>query len=75
MPLHIDFIKADGDGPEGVWLRSLDNLISTGQITLGGIVLEGNHLMPETMVRFQQAHGFEAFRIDQTAGNSGDKRR
>ena len=70
-PLHIDFIKADGDGPEGSWLRAIDHLLARGVVSLGAIVLEGNGLPSFTLQHFDQQHGFDVYRID----TGFDKRR
>ena len=75
LPLHLDLIKADGDGPEGLWLDALYDLIDAGTVSLGAAVLEGNHLKPETLARLQSIN-FDVYRVDSGVGTHGtDKRR
>ena len=60
----IDLIKMDADGPEGDWLREIDELMTTGQLRVGSIVVEGSNLDPRLMARYQRVHGFTFYRLD-----------
>ena len=50
---HYDFIKLDGDGPEGGWMRAILKLIRRKALTVGAITLEGNNLDADTMRAYQ----------------------
>ena len=69
-PRHYDLIKLDGDGPEGGWMRAIDSLLGQRRVTASAITLEGNNLDIQTMMRFQQRHGYDIYRLD-----IGDDRR
>ena len=63
-PLHYDLLKLDGDGPEGSWMVAIELLIANRQITVDVITLEGNGLAPNTMIQFQQKHGYTIYRLE-----------
>lgn len=66
-PMEVDFIKADGDGPEPLWLHGFAQLMATGRLSLGAILLEGNDLTSDIGLRALmslQRSGFDAFRIN-----------
>lgn len=65
---EIDFIKMDADGPEGGWLRELDEEITAGRLRVEAIVVEGSNLSPIVMQRFQRVHGYTFFRLDEHDG-------
>ena len=39
-----DFVKLDGDGPEGKWLRALDVLLTSKAVAIHTSVVEGNNV-------------------------------
>lgn len=69
-PLHYDLLKLDGDGPEGGWMRAIDNLITKSMLSVDVITVEGNNLAAVTMRRFQRLHGYTIYRLQ-----IGDPRR
>ena len=40
-PVHLDLIKADGDGPEADWLAEIERLLTLWAVTVGALVIEG----------------------------------
>jgi hypothetical protein len=62
--MHYELLKLDADGPEGSWLRSIDKLLSAGSVSIGAIVVEGPHLHPSRVQRFQHVHGHTFYRLD-----------
>ena len=64
----LDLIKMDADGPEGEWMREIEELVRGGALTVRHVVVEGHALGPETMRRFQSDHGYTVLRLDEHDG-------
>ena len=64
----IDFVKLDADGPEGDWLMEIDALTVAGKTNIRTLLVEGSHLSPWTMMRFQRVHGYTVLRMDEHDG-------
>ena len=59
LPLtHLDFIKADADGPEGTWLARIAELIEGGRLSVPTIVIECNGCQPRTLFKLQVCYHF-----------------
>ena len=70
-PVHLDLIKADGDGPEADWLAEIERLLTLRAVTVGALVIEGQFFNSKkrmkaahALSRLQARHGFTAFRLD-----------
>ena len=61
---HLDFIKADADGPEGKWLARMAELIEMGRLSVPTIVIECNGCRPDTLYMFQNVLGYHAYLLD-----------
>ena len=59
----LDLIKMDVDGPEGRLLLEIDELISTGQLTVRNILIEASFVRPAQFYRFQRLHGYTFYRL------------
>ena len=78
-PHHVDLIKLDGDGPEFLWLRAVEQLLSKHNLlTIDAMIVEvqlrdtTSHALnmsrikwARTFAALQQKHGFEFYRLDQ----------
>lgn len=71
QPLHWDFLKLDGDGPENGWLSDVVKLVERRLVTVGAMVVEGNNRMKAGPLMRLQALGFDVYRI----GEISDERR
>ena len=70
-PTHYDLLKLDGDGPEGGWLRAIEDLLTSARVSVMTMVVEGNNLDASVMSRLQRLHGYDIYRLD----DGGDDRR
>lgn len=61
---HIHFIKMDADGPEGSWLRRIDQLITEKKVIIDTMVIEAHDCSAELVQRFQQVHGYHTYLLD-----------
>ena len=64
-PRELDLLKMDADGPEGVWLRLLEQLASEGKLSVGAIIVEGSHLEPTVLRKLDVTHGYTTYRLDE----------
>ena len=61
----LDLVKMDADGPEGAWLAELDEMISARTVKARALIIEGSHLQPHIMQRYQMVHGYTILRLDE----------
>lgn len=64
----IDLIKMDADGPEGMWMQEIEELVRQRRLKVRHIIVEGHGLSPEVMRRFQSEHSYTVLRLDEHDG-------
>ena len=62
--VHVDFIKADADGPEGTWLARIAELIEEGRLNVPTIVVECNGCQAQTLYKLQHQLGYHVYLLD-----------
>ena len=69
LPLHLSFLKLDGDGPEPGWLDTFEQLLSSTRHRLSVDAVSVEHtthahgLNARTLRLLQSKHGFDVYRL------------
>ena len=63
-PCDYELLKLDGDGPEGAWLRRVEELIEAGSLTARTIAVECNGCTIDVLIKLQQRHRYAVYALD-----------
>lgn len=60
----FELLKLDADGPEGSWLHRIDHLITSGDVNIKTMVVEGHNVSAGILHRMQKTHGYGVYLLD-----------
>lgn len=58
-PMEYELIKLDADGPEGAWLKRIEELLSARRLRARTLVIECNNCEARTLYLLQHKHGYD----------------